>query len=35
MSLAGLRHENGFGPGGTTISGIGLVKKNYALSMQT
>ena len=27
MSLAGLRHENGFGPGGTTIAGIGLVKK--------
>ena len=27
MSLAGLKHENGFGPGGTTIAGIGLVKK--------
>mgnify|MGYP001295532528 CR=1 FL=1 len=31
MSLAGLRHENGFGPGGTTITGIGLVKKKLCL----
>ena len=31
MSLAGLRHENGFGPGGTTISGIGLVKKKLCI----
>ena len=27
MPLAGLKHENGFGPGGTTISGIGYVSK--------
>ena len=25
MPLAGLKHENGFGPGGTTIAGIGFV----------
>ena len=25
MPLAGLKHQNGFGPGGTTISGIGYV----------
>ena len=31
MSLAGLRHENGFGPGGTTIAGIGLVKKKLCI----
>ena len=31
MSLAGLRHENAFGPGGTTISGIGLVKKKLCI----
>ncbi len=31
MSLAGLKHENGFGPGGTTICGIGLVKNKLCL----
>ena len=25
MPLAGLQHENGFGPGGTTVAGIGYV----------
>jgi len=31
MSLAGLKHENGFGPGGTTICGIGLVKNKLCV----
>ena len=31
MPLAGLKHENGFGPGGTTIAGIGLVKNKLCI----
>ena len=31
MPLAGLKHESGFGPGGTTISGIGLVKNKLCI----
>ena len=31
MSLAGLKHENGFGPGGTTICGIGFVKNKLCV----
>ena len=31
MPLAGLKHENGFGPGGTTITGIGLVKNKLCI----
>ena len=31
MSLAGLKHENGFGPGGTTIAGIGFVKNKLCI----
>ena len=31
MPLAGLKHENGFGPGGTTIAGIGLVNNKLCI----
>ena len=31
MPLAGLKHENGFGPGGTTIAGIGFVNKKICV----
>jgi acetyl-CoA carboxylase carboxyltransferase component len=31
MPLAGLKHENGFGPGGTTIAGIGFVHKKLCV----
>ena len=31
MPLAGLMHEGGFGPGGTTVAGIGYVNKRLCL----
>ena len=31
MPLAGLNHENGFGPGGTTICGIAFVSKKLCI----
>jgi acetyl-CoA carboxylase carboxyltransferase component len=31
MPLAGLTHEGGFGPGGTTVAGIGYVNKRLCL----
>ena len=31
MPLAGLNHENGFGPGGTTICGIGFVSRKLCI----
>ena len=31
MPLAGLKHKNGFGPGGTTIAGIGLVNNKLCI----
>ena len=33
MPLAGLLHEGGFGPGGTTVAGIGYVTSAFALLM--
>ena len=31
MPLAGLNHENGFGPGGTAICGIGFVSRKLCI----
>jgi len=31
MPLAGLKHENGFGPGGTTVCGIGYVENKLCI----
>ena len=31
MPLAGLTHQGGFGPGGTTVAGIGYVNKRLCL----
>ena len=34
MPLAGMKHENGFGPGGTTSCILGFVSNKYALLIQ-